>query len=161
MGWTVNTGSMGLGAGLIGKFRKYFDQASTKKLVHSFVTSRLDSFKSLLFALPSKELVRLQRVQNSAAWLVTYVRGRVHMQPILRQRHWLPVRKRIVFKIILLTFKIIHGLAPQYLSDLLSIYKPIRSFRSSAEVLLKPPPFRDIRTSTYGERAFAVAALKL
>ena len=114
----------------IGKLRKYLDQASTEKLVHSFVTSRLDSCNSLLFGLPSKELDSVQRVHNSAARLVTCVRGRAHMQPILRQLHWLPVRKRIVFKIILLTFKIIHGLAPQYLSDFLPIYKPTRSLRS-------------------------------
>ena len=68
----------------IGKLRKYLDQASTEKLVHSFVTSQLDSCKSLLFGLPSKELDRLQQVQNSAVQLVTCVRGRsyvVHFTP--------------------------------------------------------------------------------
>ncbi len=28
--------------------------------------------------------------------------------------HWLPVEKQIVFKILLLTFKCLHGLAPSY-----------------------------------------------
>ena len=109
----------------IGKLRKYLDQASTEKLVHSFVTSRLDSCNSLLFGLPSKELDRLQRVHNSAARLVTSVRGRVHIcSPFYANIFGCRCVKRIVFKIILLTFKISHGLAPQYLKDLLSIYKP-------------------------------------
>ena len=35
--------------------------------------------------------------------------------------HWLPVRARIEFNILLITFKIIKGLAPKYLSDLIAI----------------------------------------
>jgi hypothetical protein len=145
----------------IGKLRKYLDQPSTEKLVHSFVTSRLDNCNSLLFGLPGLELDRLQRIQNAAARLVTRVKGRVHITPILRQLHWLPVRKRIVFKIILLTFKIIHGIAPLYLVELLTIYRPSRALRSSTEVLLKPPSHRTVHTSTYGNRSFSVAAPRL
>ncbi|XP_072039557.1 uncharacterized protein [Amphiura filiformis] len=145
----------------IGKLRKYLDQASVETLVHSFVTSRLDSCNSLLYGLPQFELDRLQRIQNAAARLVTCVRGRVHMSPILRQLHWLPVRKRIMFKTLLLTFKIIHGLAPLYLTDLVTIYTPTRSLRSSSQRLLKPPPLASVRTYTYGNRAFSVSAPKL
>ena len=87
----------------IGRLRRYLDQASTEKLVHAFVTSRLDNCNSVLFGLPSCELDKLQRIQNAAARLVTRVNGRCHMKPVLRQLHWLPVRKRIIFKILLTT----------------------------------------------------------
>ena len=144
----------------IGKLRPYLDKASTETLIHAFVTSRLDSCNSLLYGLPQNVINKLQRVQNSAARLVTRVRGRVHMKPILRTLHWLPIRKRVLFKILLLTYKAIHGLAPQYIMDLLTIYKPVRCLRSSAaeSPQLKPPSHKDIRTITYGDRAFSSAA---
>jgi len=37
--------------------------------------------------------------------------------PVLRQLHWLPVRQRVEFKLTMLIFKTLHGLAPQYLAD--------------------------------------------
>ena len=111
----------------IGKLRRFLDQASTEKLVHAFITSRLDTCKSLLFGLPACELDKLQRIQNAAARLVSRVKGHCHMKPVLRNLHWLPVRKRIMFKIIFITFKAIHGLAPAYIRDLLNIRKPALS----------------------------------
>jgi hypothetical protein len=70
----------------------------------------------------------------------------------------LPVEFRIEYKILLLTFKSMNGLAPAYLSDLLMPYVPARSLRSSNMNLLKE---HDSRTVTYGQRAFACCAPKL
>ena len=60
---------------------------------------------------------RLQAVQNSAARLVTGTRRRDHISPVLRQLHWLPVRQRVTFKLAVLVFKALHGLARRYLAD--------------------------------------------
>ena len=73
----------------------------------------------------------------------------------LNNLHWLTVRKRITFKILLITYKALHGLASTYLSELLNIYKPSRCLRSEISSLLVVPK---CRTKLYGERAFAVAA---
>ncbi len=43
--------------------------------------------------------------------------------------HWLPIEYRIDFKILLITYKALNGLAPQYLSELLSHYSPPRPLR--------------------------------
>ena len=144
----------------IGKLRQYLDQASTEKLVHSFVSTRLDSCNSLLYGLPQTEIDRLQRVQNSAARIVAGVNRRTHMQPVLQQLHWLPIRKRIMFKILLLAYKAIHGLAPEYIADMLTIHHPVRQLRSSTAggVSLTPPPVRVIKTASYGDRVFSTAA---
>ena len=82
---------------------------------------------------------KLQRVQNSAARLVTRAKKNDHITPILQRLHWLPVNARIVFKILLITYKALHNQAPGYIIELLSMYKPRRSLRSAALHLLTVP----------------------
>jgi len=60
---------------------------------------------------------RLQSIQNAAARLVTGTRRRDHITPVLRDLHWLPVRRRVDYKLALLVYKSLHGLAPPYLAD--------------------------------------------
>ena len=61
---------------------------------------------------------RLQHVQNSAARVVTFTRKFDHITPVLIDLHWLPVSYRVIFKLLLLTYKALNGLAPCYLSGL-------------------------------------------
>ena len=67
---------------------------------------------------------KLQRVQNIAARLITGRSRRGHITPLLKNLHWLPDRSRITFKILLLTYKILNGHSPSYLTSLISSYKP-------------------------------------
>jgi len=57
-------------------------------------------------------------VQNATARFLTGVRRREHITPILLSPNWLPVSYRVEFKILLLVFKALTGLAPSYLSNL-------------------------------------------
>ena len=59
--------------------------------------------------------------------------------PILRELHWLPVAERIHFKTLLLTFKSLNDMAPFYLRELLSLYIPSRTLRSSSKSVLVIP----------------------
>ena len=96
-----------------------------------------------------------KRIQNTAARLVTLSRKSEHITPILRSLHWLPIHHRITFKVLLLTYKIIHGQAPKYLSDSLRCSSSLRPLRSSSTLQLTLGP----RTVTrYGDRAFSVIA---
>ena len=63
---------------------------------------------------------------------------------------------RISFKNLLLTHKILNGLAPGYLFDLISSYKPNRSNLCSAESNLLAVP--RTRLKTFGDRSFSVAS---
>ena len=141
----------------IGKIRKLLDRPTTEKLIHAFVSSHLDYCNSVFSGLPQSYLLPLQRIQNTAARLVTLSKKSDHITPILRSLHWLPIHHRITFKILILTFKILHGQAPKYLSDLLFLRSSssLRPLRSTSTLQLTPGP----RTKTrYGDRSFSVIA---
>ena len=120
----------------IGRIRKYLSFESCELLVNALITSRLDYCNALLYNLPNCLLNRLQRIQNCAARILTYTRRDCHITPVLNRLHWLPVVFRIRFKILLLVFKCLNGLAPVYLIQLLSPYSPSRELRSSSQLML-------------------------
>ena len=142
----------------IGKIRKHLDRATTERLVHAFVSSRLDNCNSLLFGLPLDQIERLQSMQNTAARVETLSSIKEHITPILNGLHWLTIHNRIKFKILLLTYKVLNGFAPTYLSELIQPYKNQRNLRSNNQYLLRVPKST---TTTFGDRAFSVCAPKL
>ena len=68
------------------------------------------------------------------------------------------MEQRIIFKMLFFTFKALNNLCPSYISDLLDIYRPTRSLRSSSKNLLVIPRSK---LKSYGDRAFSVSAPKL
>ena len=99
---------------MIGKIVKFLTTCATEQLVHSFVTFRLNNCNLLFFGLPDKLIHRLQLLQHRAARLITHTKKHDHITPVMRSLHRLQVRSRIIFKILLLVYKSIHGLAPAY-----------------------------------------------
>ncbi|XP_054842011.1 uncharacterized protein LOC129334090 [Eublepharis macularius] len=98
-------------------------------VTHATVTSRLDYCNSFYAGLPLGVIRKLQLVQNAAAQVLTGISYQSHITPVLRQLHWLPVEFRIMFKVLVLTFKALSGLGPAYLRDRLSLYVPRRPLR--------------------------------
>ena len=121
------------------RIRDSLAQKDNEILVHAFITSKLDSCNSLLYGLPQFLNDCLQAVQNCAARLITRSRKHDHITAILKQLHWLPVDSRIKYKILLVTFKALHGLAPSYITEMLQPYRPSRSLRSASKKLLIVP----------------------
>ena len=103
----------------IGRIRKYLTNENRKLLVNALVISLLEYCNSILYGLPKRELDKLQRVQNTAARLITGTKQYDRIKPALQKQHWLPVESRIIFKVIIITFMILDGLSPTYLSSLL------------------------------------------
>ena len=138
--------------------RNYLTPKAAEQLVHAFVTSRIDCCNALLYNLPNCQVQRLQRVQNAAARLVTYTHRHSHITPILRQLHWLPVKQRLAYKILLITYRALKFSSPQYISSLIKLYNPHRSGLRSANALsLVIPKTR----RSWGDRSFMSAAPRL
>ncbi len=140
------------------KLRNMFSVSDAEKLVHAFMTSRLDYCNALLGGCPASSINKLQIVQNAAARVLTRSRKYDHITPILQSLHWLPIKFRISYKILLLTYKALNDLAPANLTNILSRYNPTRSLRSQNSGLLVVPR---IAKSTKGGRTFSYLAPKL
>ena len=132
----------------ISYYRRFLTPSATKTLIHAYVTSRLDYCNGLLYGLPKELTNRLQSVLNTAARLVTLTRKYDNITPVLKA-----VRSRAKYKVLLQVFKSLNGMAPQYLSDKLSLKENI-GLRSDNKNMLKVPKSR---LKSYGDRAFSVA----
>ena len=154
--------------GITGKAHKWFESylnertftvhvsggQSTKRTLRSGVPQG-SILNALLHGLSNTALERIQKVQNAAARIVTLTRKRDHITPVLFNLHWLPIKERIQYKILLITFKALSGQAPGYISDLLEVYVPRRNLRSSSDRKLVVPNYN---LETYGRRSFRVSA---
>ena len=99
-------------------------------------------------------------MQNATARLISNDPRYSHITPVLCSLHLLPVKFRINFKILLLTFKAIYGHAPGYLTDLIAIKEqPRYHLRSASGLKLKYPSLK--LKKTLGDRAFSSAAPNL
>lgn len=143
---------------LLSKVKPFLSRHDLEKAIHAFISSRIDYCNALYFGISQSSLHRLQLVQNAAARLLTSSSRYTHITPILSSLHWLPVRFRIDFKILMFVFRALHGLAPLYLSDILILHRPSRALRSSSQMVLDVPRSR---YKQWGDRSFAVAAPKL
>ena len=141
----------------LSSIRHVLTQDTAIKVAHAFITSRLDNGNSMLYGITKSNLAKLQRIQNNVARIVTKTKKYDHISGVLKDLHWLPIKQRIEYKIILLTFKAMNGLAPilNYLTDLLHPSVPSRCLRSSNKNLLDIPT---TRLKSYGDRAFSKAA---
>ena len=129
----------------------------TKSLVQTLIISRLDYCNALLYKLPSGLIQKLQRVMNIAARLIFRSPRDSSITALLKELHWLKIEDRVKFKILTLTWKSLNQLAPDYISELISVYNPTRTLRSMKSLNLHLPKTR----TRYGDRSFKKAAPEL
>ena len=137
----------------IGRIRNILCKKDTEILVHAVITSRLDQCNSLLINCSKSNLFKLQKVQNAAARLVVCGKKRSSISGALKELHWLRVESRIIFKILLLVFKAVHGLC----SKNLEIRYKSHNCRPQDFLLLETKPVK----TKYGKRTFSYAGPKL
>ena len=115
---------------------------ATKTLVTSPVLSRIDYCNFLLSGIPKQLIDKLQNVQNCSARLSFKSFKCTNVSPFLAKLHWLPIAQRIDYKISSLCYDVVSDTAPLYLPDLLCLYVPSRSLRSSADTRIFRIPTR-------------------
>ena len=81
------------------------DKPTVNTIACSYVASRLDYCNAVLVGISEHNIMRLQRVQNNAARIVADTHIKEGTSKILQELHWLPVAKRIEYKIILTVYK--------------------------------------------------------
>ena len=131
--------------------RPYLTTSSAKTIVHSVISATLSLSTAQDFF-----ITKLQRVQNAAARNVLKLKKYDSVTPYLMKLHWLPVRKRIIYKLNLIVFKALKGDALDYIQSLLSIKQTARPLRSGDKMYkLKEPRWK---LKSKGYRYFCVAA---
>ena len=126
----------------------------------SLYISHLDYCNAVLYNIPKVTLTKLQHIHNMCACLVLWKLKRDSISECLKQLHWLPIRQIVHFKILVLTYKCLHGQGLPYLIDLLKPQTPTRSgLRSSSSqdsyLHLSVPR---TKCKTFADRSFSVGA---
>ena len=126
----------------IRSLRRYLSPACIKQLVISLVISRLDFANSILINLPKAQLNKLQWIQNATAHLATGSSWDSDSQPLLRRLHWLPVYKRIAFKVLIHVHRAIGCDGPLYLQNLIKLKVHTLNTRQSTTKFLEYKKFK-------------------
>ena len=143
----------------IQSIRHLLDIKTTESLFLSLYVSHLDYCNSVLYGLPVITINKLQRMQNMCACLVLRKTKYNSAREYLKCLHWLPIRQRIAYKILVLTFKALHGEGPMYLQELIQKQQPgKRNLRSNNKNLLVRP---HTKLKTFATRPFKVATPEL
>ena len=137
----------------IGKIRRFLSSESAKTVIHATVMSRIDYGNALLCGITDSLCRRLQKIQNYAARMITGTAYPDHVTPALQSLHWLPVRSRLDYKVLVIVYQAVYGPAPSYIQELLQIYQPKRTLRSQGELKLVVPR---CNTHRYGSNSFKV-----
>jgi len=120
----------------------------------SVVGSRLDYANAVLYGTSSKNINRLQRIQNALARCVLDSKAHWSSNALLHQLHLLPIRYRIDLKLAKLAFLARSSSTSSYLNSLVARYIPSRTLRSQDTNLLAVP----MTKTDFGSHVFHIAA---
>ena len=138
----------------LSKIRSCLIEDSATTLTHALITCKLDNLNSLLTG-PHMDtkLNRLQLIQNHDARIIRRTKKFDHISGVFKKLHWLPIKARIDYKVLLLVFKCLVGIGPSYLKELLSkkTYSRYNTRYSKDTLRLSEP---EMNMKTMGDRAF-------
>ena len=137
----------------IAKMKQFLTVKQMQQLVQALVFSNLDYCNALYYGTSSSCIKQLQSIQNRACATVLGLKRREPKSEHIMKLHWLKVEERIEFKILLITYKAICGMAPNYISELVK-YSPLSGSRTPSLQL-------SLSKTVFGDRAFVSCSGKL
>ena len=139
--------------------RQYLTQDTCQQLVSSLVMSHLDYCNNLLTSLPNCDIAKYQRIQNLATKLVLKKSKYDSWTDAFRSLHWLPIKERIIFKLMVLVHNALDLKSPTYIRNMLTLKEANRrglQLENLSQILNVPMT----KCKTFTDRAFSVAAPK-
>ncbi|KAJ1122059.1 hypothetical protein NDU88_000564 [Pleurodeles waltl] len=124
---------------LLRRIFKWIPIETRKTVTHALVSNGLDYGNALYAGITNKLQTKLQRIQNASTRLILDIPRCDHISPHLRDLHWLPVSKRITFKILIHAHKTLYNTGPTYLNDRLTFHTPTRNLHSANHALAYIP----------------------
>ena len=139
----------------IKNIRNFLTREACTTLMVGLVLSHMDYCNSILIGVTSTRIKSLQRIQSMAAKIILLRDKYSSTKNALRELHWLPICERIKYKILTLMFKITHGQAPVYLTNLVTLRpQSTRNLRSNTDQLIYIVPH--VKYKTFAFRSFSV-----
>ena len=134
-----------------------YDACST--IIHALISCRLDYCNSIMYDVPRSKTDRLQRLQNQCVRILTKSPRREHITPVLMKLHGLKIQDRIIYKMLMLTYKSYYNMAPPYLCELINKKESHVNtrLRTIHHQLIMPPISKDC-SNTFIEHSFIYVA---
>ena len=120
----------------IGRARRLLKDDAAKLDIHTLVTSRLDYCNGLLIGISLRLQRKLQNIQRTSARLIIKRRKFDSITSQLIELHWLPIKQRIDYKVLMLVYKALHNQTPSDITNMIQINVERRRLRSSCSTLL-------------------------
>ena len=131
-------------------------------LHHALISCRLDYCNYILYNVPKSKTDRLQRLQNQCARILTKSPRREHITPVLKKLHWLKILDRIIYNMLMLTYKSYYNMAPPSLCELINKKEShVNTHLGTDHHQLIMPPISKDCSNTFLERSFIYSFMLL
>ena len=92
----------------IRKIRNVLTDKSAAQLIHALISSLIDYCNSILYGMSDSVISDSQHIQNTAACILANCGNSfIDSKFILNKLHWLLIKQRIVYKILITTYKVL------------------------------------------------------
>ena len=115
---------------LINVIRNKLTVPLAEHVINAMVTGNLYYCNSLLNGITANEICRIQKVQSTAVRLILNRDRRSSATVMLNDLYWLAIKKRVMYKILLLVYKSVHSTTPEHITTRFNEYYPTRTLRS-------------------------------
>ena len=133
--------------------KNFLTEKQVQILVQALIISKLDYCNALYYGCHQLVINQLQTVQNRACRVIFGLKKKDSVNDKLQSLHWLKIKERIEFKLLMLVYKSLNGLAPDYLGELISFNNLSGSREPSLRTLNQP--------TMWSSRSFSAAAPEL